>query len=83
MDEDFGMHENVEETLARLVAGLSPESYERYAPGLQELGLALAQRRQVQAIYSAASESLERAREDMDRAKERAQNALRLFKDGL
>jgi hypothetical protein len=39
------MDENAEETLAQLVAGLPPESYERYAPGLQELGLALAERR--------------------------------------
>jgi hypothetical protein len=35
------MDENAEETLAQLVAGLPPESYERYAPGLQELGLRL------------------------------------------
>jgi hypothetical protein len=29
------MDKDIEKKMAELVAGLSPESYERYAPGLQ------------------------------------------------
>jgi hypothetical protein len=90
MDEDFEMHENAEETLARLVAGLPPESYERCAPGLQELGLALAERREAlreldraRELQERALEGYERVKEDLERAEERTQNALRLIKDAL
>jgi hypothetical protein len=90
MDEDFEMDENAEETLARLVAELPPESYERLGPGLQEQGIALAERREALREVDCARELQERvledydqANEDLERAKERTQNALRLIKDAL
>jgi hypothetical protein len=97
MDEDARMNENVEETLARLVAGLGPESYERYAPGLQELGLALAERREalremdhLQEVcermlegFDLAKEGYDRAKEDLERADERTRNALQLIEDAM
>jgi len=84
------MDENVEETLARIVAGLAPESYERYAPGLQELGLALAERREAlrevdraRELQERVLEGYDRAKEDLEHAEERTQNALRLIEDAL
>jgi len=69
---------------------LSPESYERHAPGLQELGLALAERREalrevdrVRELQERALEGYDRAKEDLERADERTQNALRLIEDAL
>jgi hypothetical protein len=46
MDEDFDIYREAQQELERLVAEISPESYERLGPGLQELGLALAERRE-------------------------------------
>jgi nitric oxide reductase activation protein len=42
------MDEDLEQKLVRLVADLSPEEYERHGPALRELGLALAELREVQ-----------------------------------
>jgi len=84
------MHENAEETLAWLVDELTPEQYERHAPGLQELGLALAERRgalreldRARELQERVLEGYDRAKEDLERADERTQNALRLLKDAL
>ena len=73
------MEESIEEELARLVGNLSPEAYERYGPALQEAGLALAELRQVQRVYSDAMRALRQALKDLERAEERARNALRLL----
>jgi len=77
MDEDFDMYRDVEQELARLVADLSPESYARVGPGLQEVGLAIAERREVmrefqrvQEVYQRIREDCERAQEDRERARE-------------
>jgi hypothetical protein len=90
MNEDFGMYEDVEATLARLVADLSPESYQRHAPGLQELGLALAERREAlremsraRELQEQALEGYEEAKEGLERAEERTQSALRLLEESL
>jgi hypothetical protein len=70
------MDENPEQGIARLVASLSPEEYERRGPALQELGLALAEARQI-------DRELERVREDQARVAERVARALRLWEDAL
>jgi hypothetical protein len=62
------MHEDLEARVALLVASLSPEEYDRFGPAVQELGLALAELRQVQS-------------EDLDHAEERVHNAIRLWDD--
>ena len=73
MDEDF------ERCLALFVANLSPEAYERLGPGLQEVGLALAEVRQAQLEAQRAREGYyARVLEDRDRAEERLHHALRL-----
>ncbi len=76
--------------LTRLVAGLPPESYERLGLGLQELVLALAERREalrefdrVREVQERALEDYERVKEDLVRATERADNAIRLLEDAL
>ena len=74
------MEESIEEELAQLVDSLSPDQYERFAPALQETGLALAELRQVQRTYSDAMGALRQALKDLDRAEERARHALRLLK---
>lgn len=97
MDEDFDIYREVQQELARLVAEISPESYERLRPGLQELGLALAEQRvtlrevdharelqeRVLEDYNRVLEGYDRAKEGLERAEERTQNALRLIKDAL
>jgi hypothetical protein len=57
-------------------------------PGLREAGLALAERREsqrlaqsAQEVYGRAREDSERALEDLARAAQRADNALRLWED--
>jgi hypothetical protein len=73
------MDENLEERLAQLVADLTPEHCERWGSGLKETGLALAELREVQRDYSEAMKVLKQALRDLDRAEERARNALRLL----
>jgi nitric oxide reductase activation protein len=80
------MDEDLEQKMAELVASLSPESYERFGPGLREAGLALAERRElerVRGVYEQAGEDFRRALEDWKRARERSENALRLLEDAL
>jgi hypothetical protein len=84
------MDENAEETLARIVADLSPEEYERFGPGVRELGLALAERRvalrevdRARELQERVLEGYDRAKEDLERAEERTHNALRLIEDAL
>ena len=97
MNEDFEPYGNVEETLARLVAGFSPESYERYAPVLQELGLALAERRvalrevnrareareDLEALYERVREGYEGVLEALDRAMEDLERAEERMQNAL
>jgi hypothetical protein len=64
------------------VASLTPEQYQRCASGLQEAGLALAELRQVQHVRSEVLQVLKRTLRDLDRAEERARNALRLLRAG-
>jgi hypothetical protein len=68
------MDEDLEQQMARLVAGLPPELYERWGPALRELGLALAETRQIE-------RELRRVQEDQAYAQERLVNALRLWED--
>jgi len=68
------MDEDLEQQMARLVAGLPPGLYESWGPALRELGLALAETRQIE-------HELQRVREDQARAQERLLNALRLWED--
>ena len=68
------MDEDLERMIAGIVASLTPEQYERRGPALRELGLAPAETRQIE-------HELQRMREDQDRAQERVQNALRLWRD--
>jgi hypothetical protein len=97
MDEEFDFYREVEQGLVRLMAVISPERYERLGPGLQELGLAIAERREalrevdrtrglqerLEEDYNRVLEGYNRANEDLERAKERTKNALRLLKDAL
>jgi hypothetical protein len=90
MAEDFDLFREAEQQLVRLMAEISPESYERLGPGLQELGLALAERREalrevgrVREDQERLLERFDRAEEDLERADERTQNALRLIEDAL
>ena len=64
-----------------LVANLSPEEYEGYGPAFQQAGLALAELRQVQRDTRGTREIYERALLDLDRAEERARNAMRLLEE--
>jgi hypothetical protein len=75
------MHEDLEARVALLVASLSPEEYERFGPAVQELGLALAELRQVQSEVQRVRGVYSRAMEDLDRAEERVHNAIRLWDD--
>jgi hypothetical protein len=75
------MDEDLEQKLVRLVADLSPEEYERRGPALRELGLALAELREVQLEVRNVRGIYERALEDLGRAEERAYNALQLWED--
>jgi hypothetical protein len=68
------MDEDIEQELALLVDSLSPKLYDRWGPALRELGLALAETRQLE-------HEVQRVLEDQDRARERMQNALRLWRD--
>jgi hypothetical protein len=90
MDEDFDIYSEAEQELVRLMAVISPERYERLGPGLQEFGLALAERRgalrefdRLQEVQKRVIEDYKRAKEDLDRADERTHGALRLLKDAL
>ena len=73
------MEEGIEQELAQLVDSLSPGQYQRFGPALQEVGLALAELRQVQRTYSDAMGALRQALKDLDHAEERARHALRLL----
>jgi hypothetical protein len=77
------MDEDLEQKLVRLVADLSPEEYERRGPALRELGLALAELREVQLEVRNVRGIYEQALEDLGRAEERAYNALQLWEDAL
>ena len=91
------MDEDLEPKMVELVAGLSPEQYERWGPALWEVGLALAERRQAEReaqrmgeatrqaleFYEQAQDAYERVLEDLERARERSGNALRLLEDAL
>jgi hypothetical protein len=75
------MDEDLEQKLVRLVADLSPEEYERRGPALRELGLALAELREVQLEVRNVRGIYEQALEDLGCAEERAYNALQLWED--
>jgi hypothetical protein len=75
------MYEDLEQRLALLVANLSAEEYERRGPALRELGLALAELREVQGEVRSVRGVYEQALEDLGCAEERAYNALRLWED--
>ncbi len=75
------MDEELEATVARLVASLSPEEYERFGPAVQELGLALAEFRQAQSDVQRVQGVYSQVMEDLDCAEERVHNALRLWDD--
>jgi len=83
MDEDFDLYRKDEQELVRLTAEISPESYKRQGPGLQEVGLALAERREALRESQRVQKESERALKDLERADERANNALRLIEDAL
>ena len=63
--------------IAQMYAQYGPASS---LPGLQEAGLALAELRQVEHVRSEALEVLKQTLQDLDRAEERAHNALRLLR---
>jgi hypothetical protein len=75
------MNEDLEATVARLVAMLSREEYERFGPAVQELGLAVAELRLAQREAHDARQGYERALEVLGRAEERVYNAVRLWDD--
>jgi hypothetical protein len=77
------MHEDLEATVALLVASHSPEEYERFGPAVQELGLAVAEFRQVQSEVQRVQGVYSQAMEDLGRAEERVHNALRLWDDAV
>jgi hypothetical protein len=84
------MHEDLEQKMAELVAGLTPEQYERFAPALREFGLSIAEAREAQRevervrrVLEQAREDNERVLEDLARAEKRTQNAFRLLEDAL
>lgn len=77
------MHEDPEQRFALLVAGLSPEQYERFGSGLQEARLALAERREALRELRRVRETYEQVQEDLERAEERSKNALRLLEDAM
>jgi hypothetical protein len=63
------------------VAGLTPEQYERWGPGLQEFGLSLAETREAHREVRRARQIYNQVLEDLDRAEERMHNAFRLWED--
>jgi len=71
MDEEFDFYREVEQELVRLMAEISPERYERLGPGLQELGLAIAERREALREVDRARELQERVEEDYNRVLDR------------
>jgi hypothetical protein len=75
------MHEDLEKRVALLVASPSPEEYERFEPAVQELGLAIAEFRQVQSEVQRVRGVYSQAMEDLDCAEERVHNAIRLWED--
>jgi hypothetical protein len=75
------MHEDLEARVALLVASLSPEEYDRFGPAVQELGLALAELRQVQSEVQRVRRVYSQVLEDLDHAEERVHNAIRLWED--
>ena len=75
------MDEDLEALVARVVASLSPEEYERFGPAVQELGLALAELRQVQSDVQRVRGVYNQAMEYLGCAEERVHNALRLWDD--
>ena len=77
------MDEDLEQQVALMAAGLSPEEYRRLGPGLREIGLAVAELRQAQQEAQRVETLYERVLEDLERAGERADNALRLWRDAL
>ena len=77
------MDEDLEQRIAELVAGLTPAEYQRRGPALRELGLALAEARQLDREIEKFQERYERIMEDQARTTERVRSALRLWEDGL
>ena len=75
------MDEDLEQLVVELVAALTPEQYVRFGPALQEFGLSLAETREAYRESERVREVLESAREDLARAEERSQNALRLIRE--
>jgi hypothetical protein len=83
------MDEDLEETIARPVASLSAEQYERYGPALQEFGLAAAERRLAwrelernrQRTLVGRILGLRRAQDDLYRSEEQVYNTLLLLLD--
>ena len=77
------MDEDLERVIAGMVASLTPEEYQRLGPGLPEAGLAVAELRQAQLEARRVEKLYERVLGNLERAGERADNALRLLRDAL
>jgi chemotaxis regulatin CheY-phosphate phosphatase CheZ len=73
--------EEAEQMLAQRVGSLSPEDYEKCGPALQELGLAIAELREVRRDRVDALERLKQVLADLDRVAERVHDAVRLLDD--
>ena len=75
------MEEGLEQQMAEFVAGLSPEEYERLGPVLREMGLAIAESRQIDADLARVRRIQARVLEDRARADERLERIRRLLED--
>jgi hypothetical protein len=75
------MEEDLERKMVEFVAGLDPEEYERLAPALREMGLAIAESRQIDAYLARVRRIQARVLEDRARADERLERIRRLLED--
>jgi hypothetical protein len=75
------MEEDLEQRMAEFVVGLSPEEYERLGPVLREMGLAIAESRQIDADLARVRRVQARVLEDRARADERLERIRRLLED--
>jgi hypothetical protein len=75
------MLDDVLQEFAQRVGNLTPEEYQRYGPALREIGLAIAELRQVQRDRVEAEEAYRQLLAELERVEERVRNALRLYED--
>ena len=75
------MEEDLERRMAEFVAGLSPKENERLGPVLREMGLAIAESRQIDADLARVRRIQARVLEDRARADERLERIRRLLED--